>query len=543
VTISAADLGTISERCGVSVSVDGDQGSAGSLHFSGLTTPEAWWQPDLDDILPSRPRGDYRERTVNLLVRDAIPTPANHEESELFAPPGPESMGGAFYHDPLIADPSLREHFGDILRDLYVIETTSGKTSFLFPFHSDLPGNYQFAGRYKMFNGLILAFLAMPGNNGSKFNTQLLDAFYKLFNDEQELSLLDRQALRIARDYAVKTGGEAPERMATAAALTSSFTNDLPLDPLLPEAHELVQRDLATAIQMHSLGRKDRVTAVLTVFYLHLALYFWRIGYALEEQATAFAEYLAGENGALDEVVRASDSMLRGSPFRGKILFRVSSTLPRTVRLGDPCAVSFREVNTRRLTLLPVNISLLATTRRLLAGSGVKSTFGDAATVLAADETLRRSFDGACRLAAYAVSERLDEIQAKDVRAIASGYEESGFQALRAALLKTWRSELRRSTTDITAALMRRGGKGLAATRGRVQYFELGQDLLLLLTKLVTADGGAVRYEEFLERLTLYGLAPQDGDEEDVLADVLHSLQLLEKYSDTGEAMYVKHFL
>ena len=90
---------------------------------------------------------------------------------------------------------------------------------------------------------------------------------------------------------------------------------------------------------------------------------------------------------------------------------------------------------------------------------------------------------------------------------------------------------------------MRRGGKGISATRGSVQYFELGQDLLLLLTKLVTGDGGAIRYEDFLERLSPYGLAPQDDDEEDLLAEVLRSLQLLEKYSDTGEAMYVQHFL
>jgi DNA phosphorothioation-dependent restriction protein DptG len=113
---------------------------------------------------------------------------------------------------------------------------------------------------------------------------------------------------------------------------------------------------------------------------------------------------------------------------------------------------------------------------------------------------------------------------------------------LREALLKGWRRELRRSTTDITAQLMRRGGKGISATRGSVQFFELGQDLLLLLAKLVAGDE-KVRYRDFLERLSLYGLAPQDREEEDVLADVLRSLQLLDKYSDTGEAMYVKHFL
>ena len=89
---------------------------------------------------------------------------------------------------------------------------------------------------------------------------------------------------------------------------------------------------------------------------------------------------------------------------------------------------------------------------------------------------------------------------------------------------------------------MTRGGRGIFATRGNVQYFEVGQDLLLLLTKLIAGDE-AIRYKDFLSRLADYGLAPQTREEEAVLADVLRSLQLLEKFSDTGEAMYVKHFL
>src|SRR5262249_50825602 len=153
---------------------------------------------------------------------------------------------------------------------------------------------------------------------------------------------------------------EQPQRAATAATLTQAYEGQLQLDPFFAEAHKLVQGDLATSIRMHSLGRKDRVTAVLTVFYLHLALHFWRAGDSLEEQASAFARYLTDGDGALDDLERASERSLEGSPFRGKLLFRVSSTRPRTVRQADPCALSFRELNNQRLTLLPVNISLLA---------------------------------------------------------------------------------------------------------------------------------------------------------------------------------------
>ena len=442
----------------------------------------------------------------------------------------------------MIVGSDLQERFGEMLDDLYVIET-AGKTRFLFPFHTDLPGNFKFSGRYKMFNGMILAFLATPGNDGTSHNEELLDSYYNLFNDEQELSLLDRQALRLARVAAQDDGVAKPERYASAAALVGQYEGRFALDPLFPEAHRLFQQDLSTALRMRSLGRKDRINAVLTVFYLHLALYFWRLGYSLGEQSFAFARFLVGQDGAFDDVIAASDRTLAKSPFRGKILFRVPSGRVRSVHEADPCAASFREVNNRRLTLLPVNTSLLGATRELLGG-GI-TTFGDAAVRLAGDDQLRRSFEAACWLAAFAISnQKLTDQQCADLRTIARDSRQSGFEALSDILLKGWRSELRRSTTDITAQLMRRGGKGLAATRGRVQYFEAGQDLLLLLAKLVTGEGAeAVRYEDFLERVSLYGLAPQDTTEVQTLADVLHSLQLLEKYSDTGEAMYVQHFL
>jgi hypothetical protein len=542
-TILPEDLRLIADRCSVDVDIVDGRGISGALEFDAVSEPNKWWQPDLQDILPSRPHGDYRERTVNLLVRDAIENPDRVKEAMLIARPGDDGDSGMFYRDPTIANSEMKELFGDVLHDLYVVETAGG-TRFLFPFHSDLPGNFIFPGRYKMFNGLILTFLATPGVAGSPVNSELLDAFYTLFNSVDDFSLLDRHALRLAREAARDNGVEKPERQATAETLVNRYADTLRGHPFFADAHRLIQQDLLTALGIRSIGRKDRVTAVLTVFYLHLALYFWRAAYSLEEQSSEFARFLIGQTGALEAVVKASNRTLEQSPFRGKIKFRVPFIGPRKVHDADPCAVSFREVNNQRLTLMPVNTSLLGAVRRLLPGD--LTTFGDAADLLAKDSNLRRSFDGACWLTAFSIcAQKLGEQQLADLRTIARASHQSGFEALRDVLIKSWRSELRRSTTDITAQLMRRGGKGLLATRGKVQYFEAGQDLLLILAKLITGNHPheALRYEDFLERLSLYGLAPQHADEEDILADALHSLQLLEKYSDTGEAMYVKHFL
>src|SRR5262249_34840943 len=120
---------------------------------------------------------------------------------------------GAFANYELISDTAKRTVFGEILFDHYAVEPTR-TTRFLFPFQTDIPGNFAFRGQYKLFNGIILAFFAKPGNR-SGFNEDLLERFYALFNGNDELSLLDQHVLNIARTVA----GAGAGRFATAAQL------------------------------------------------------------------------------------------------------------------------------------------------------------------------------------------------------------------------------------------------------------------------------------------------------------------------------------
>jgi hypothetical protein len=528
--IDEATIAAVAESADLPHEVNGETVTVGSLELSSVADGDQWFDTKLPDAMPARPRGDYRERTINLLVRDAIAAAGSTKEVELIGSPATE---GAFYRYDAITDPAMRQVFGDVLDDHFVVETTR-RTRFLFPFHSDLPGNFTFHGRYKMFNGLILAFFSRPGP-ADGWNRTLLEKYYSLFNDRQSLSLLDRHALAIAHDLVAE-----PERTATPEELIERFTGDLPEQVFLPDVHRLIQTDLESALGISSLGRKDQVNAVVTVFYLHLALYFWRLAYILDDQVDAFIHLQGGDSDARERLGRACDGSLAGSPFRGQLRFRVAGAQPRKISTVDPAAEAFRDLNVRRLSLLPINLSLLRAARQLSGVEG-SSDFGAIADRLASDDVLLRSFDAACRIAALAVAEGLPTQLAADVEMAVQG-SDPGFLVLKTAMLKRWRKELRRSSTDITAQLMKRGGKGIFATRGNVQYFELGQDLLLLLTKLIAGDE-AIRYSAYLDRLSHYGLAPQDRAEEELLADTLHALQLLQKYSDTGEAMYVHHFL
>ena len=81
--------------------------------------------------MPSRPRGDAKERTFNLLIRDGIESPGNEWERVLIGE-RPDDENRAFSKDAEIAEQD-RRLFGEILEDHFVVEGKGG-ARFLFPF-------------------------------------------------------------------------------------------------------------------------------------------------------------------------------------------------------------------------------------------------------------------------------------------------------------------------------------------------------------------------------------------------------------------------
>ena len=159
-----------------------------------------------------------------------------------------------------------------------------------------------------------------------------------------------------------------------------------------------------------------------------------------------------------------------------------------------------------------------------------------------ADETLAHEFnDGLLMMARGVVRDQPEQDRHDIERQDSVGTP--GLEVLREALLKTNRSALRRHGRDIVHQMVLRGGRGYLSSRGRSWFFfEMGQDLLLLLAKVIAGDD-QMPFRQFLDELRRYGFEPQSRQEQDQLADTLRALNLLEKHSDAGEAMYVKHFL
>lgn len=104
--------------------------------------------------------------------------------------------------------------------------------------------------------------------------------------------------------------------------------------------------------------------------------------------------------------------------------------------------------------------------------------------------------------------------------------------------------DLRRTSSSVVNSLVFIGavGRGSLISRNGPSYgfFEIDEQLLLLLVRLVCADR-ELPFETFLHGLRSYGLAPQDDHERDALADTLERLGLLDRYSDAGEASFVHY--
>lgn len=493
-----------------------------------------------EDAMPSRPRGDQKERTFNLLIRDGIDDRGISDEKELIGTTE-GAADGSFARDESIP----AEHqavFGEILDDHYVVE--GKKVRFLFPFQSYLPGQYKFQGNYKMFNGKVFAFLCQPTREGPGFNTDLIQRFYDLFNNEEDLTLLDRRVLELARS----TAGRPEPHISRQETLLNRHYDGGPEPPtppgaVLPDAHLRFQKDLETVLDINRLNRRDKVNAAVNVFYVHLALYFQRLGWLLDAELSSVLEGLRDHTIPLDAAHACFASAWHASPFTGSVQFRVSTGRSQAVRGTDAAVTSYREQNRRQL-LLPANLSLLGAARQVMAACGEDSTrwtFADMASACRANPSLETAFSSGLTLMAEATVADQPRQREDVARQIESGA--SGLETLREALLKVGRSALRRHGRDIVHGLVHRGGRGYISSRGRnTFFFEIGQDLLLLLAKVIVRDT-QMPFRKFVGELEGYGFRVQSRAEQDRLAETLRALNLLEKHSDAGEAMYVKHFL
>ncbi|WP_405140682.1 hypothetical protein OG589_27410 [Sphaerisporangium sp. NBC_01403] len=472
--------------------------------------------------LPSRARGDVREKTLYNILQDMVGQPESRIRDSALR----EALANL-----LPADPNHRQVLAGVAEKQYWIHpsvASGGTRPFLAPFHSDLPGSFSYQGRYKSFRGSLLLFLCWDGED---FDLALPSEIINFLGSDDGLNPLDRAFLTAARGLAgLETAAAAdPERLVQ--QFGASLRKDFAQGAFDQEGLDRIRRDLRTVVGLE-LPRHEKAHALIVVFSLHIALYYYRLAYRLGEGLRSAAQVLDGQ-----ELPDRPD-------FHGRIFFRVGSAGDRPVRASDPCARSWWDLDEQHLLALPASMVSANLLHEAAQASGVDcGPIPDpyaCAQALAADRVGAVLTDLLCAASAAIVqSGQLDP-----------GADEpgTGGYALRETVLASFRSRssLKQRGRDIVNTLVGGFGGELKRVRGRVRFFELDEQVIFLLVKLILASSQRHQLafrKDFLPALRKYGLAPQSATEEELLSQALGRLGLLERYSDAGEALYVRHIL
>ncbi|WP_328665381.1 hypothetical protein OG905_00470 [Streptomyces sp. NBC_00322] len=504
-------------------------------------------------ILPSVPRGDSRDRLLWRMLQETRPSgqqgPALDAELREKLP-----------HLLPVSDPDGQEALAGALRERYY---TRDKAPFLLPLQTDLPYGFSHTKTsivggiptpkastgYRMFAGDLLPFLCWKGNETDE---ALLQELLDKLNDDSQVTRLDSVLLQAARQLSGIQG-----QKALASVLVERnrerLQEDFAYGSFCQPQLDRFQTDLRTLLAT-KLPRPDFVRWVTVLISLHASLLMYRVAVV--------------QSARLDRAVAAAHELpspgatykcegLENCPLAGQLMFRTGTGGYRPVSRRDGCHTSWQRVDGKHLLSLPATLitaNLAARVWESLGGPPAhRPDLEQLADSLAHDADLRRRFNaGAAAVtvlhhhAHWAQTTRrtkgmpppsLDELlQAADVRG-----GRIGLLALREDVTRLRRSDLRKQSRDVVNQLMLHQVGGLLSRNGTsMTFYEVDEDLLTLLVRLICRDE-PVAFELFLSGLAEYGLQPQDAPEQERLTQSLERLGLLIRYSDAGEATYVRY--
>jgi hypothetical protein len=498
-----------------------------------LPSDESWDSlGDLPGGLPSRARGDQREKIIYNLLQDAggLAQRQRRADSELRAKL-PELISAA--------DATSKRVIASVLADQYWIRTgmgrrasRSGGVDFPMPFHSALPAGYNYRGRYKSFRGTLFAFLSWS-NGGLDQDT--MERLFGFFNSDDGLTDLDVELVRCADQL---IGSEHRARLDTLLELPEVKTMLVSLEAgtMYPASHERFQQDLSSVLSM-PMPRHEMVASIILTFSIHVALHYYRVALGLGEGIEGVAEAVAG----------MAEPAGKGH-FSGRLLFRVGETGDRPVRMLDPCARSFLELDEKHLLALPASIEVANLMSLVWRGAGGPDhgpvDLAGLEDAVRSDAGLGAVVDASCASLSILYGNRTGSRPPDFLSGPVS--PGSGVIALREIVLDRYRTptnRLKQRGRDVVATLVRRASGGsLIRNRGRVRFYEMDEDALFLFARWAVTRAGRpqIPLADFLDDLAAYGLRPQDVDEIENLSRVLERLGLLVRYSDAGEAQYVR---
>jgi hypothetical protein len=368
--------------------------------------------------------------------------------------------------------------------------------------------------------------------------------------------------------------GWSPDQEPSFALPDVALGAEVPFDP---KAARLFQEDVRALVGA-ALPPADFFQQLNLLLMLHLGLYQARVATLLNPQMEwLFAEMAQPDERNLREL-KVFRERYHGDrhPFDGRIVCRAPDPDLRPVTLQTPARMSFDELS-HELAVFHFNVLVLVQVRRLgetwfatrwnqvdawrrqgLDPATQRELAQRVCGPLELVNAMREDPDFAAflgrSLEAFAVrfvqqqladndrDEALQEVRraSSGMHALRRMYERYNIQGSR----NRANSRAYRQGVQTMSSLLRQGAYGLLSGRPRVgPFFELGPSLLPLLLLLTVGPGREkVPVTHLWKRLADYGLR-FEPEERERLLQRLRAMGVYERYSDAGEAAYVRNLM
>ncbi len=490
-------------------------------------TPKNWQRRVLADLIPDSPMGDAPEKILfrvlnNLTTTDKSKTKLNDVFVDSF----------------------------HIMAPLFTART-SAKTEIPTAFHVLAVKAANQAIDSKSFTERT--FLLLCRNESGTLNKELIIDFLEEFRrpvnqvDLAQSVVLERIRAQwdAATEYAVQ--------------LRDGDIQHAP--PFVIEASINFQRDLETVLRAE-LSSSDFFDTVNKLFSLHLGLYLPRLACHLNPAMEALFQELEVPNSQDPNAIRLIEA--GEDPryaFHGSLAARAPSSESHRVLPRDASELKTYAAMRASLAKLHFNLLILNRLRELsrdyararqkdVDSLNIQEQWRTPANIvqqLQTDPAYRKFINYSAEiLSARFIKDQIDSENQDDADDLIKDSPTS-LHALRSLYEMYNRgpkdTQANKQGYEVINALLSRGDDGIIRNRKSVgHYFELGTGMLPLLLMLTVRDAEKISLLEFWKRLEGYGLR-FEPEERQRLLDRLKSMGLYERFSDAGEASYVRNLM
>lgn len=420
---------------------------------------------------------------------------------------------------------NLNNKFVSMIKDLYAIDAKSARKnkSYIFPFHLSIVANVK-PSEPRDFDKLFLKLLC--DDNGD-YNNEIIDKLYGLFEKEEALTPIDALVVEVLKK---EVGEENPDLI------------KLKKDDYINEGYgffslqrKLFQEDLKRIFDM-KVSRAEKIHYFTVLMGFHFCIYTIKVCSFLIEEGEKFFEALKGKTVNWGDLDRFEDG------FKGKIPFTFRDL---KIPMASRSWTAYKKMSEKTIYNGYIFMVLLNTLRKM-AGDEF-ATFEGIYKRMQQEKNFEEWVNSLLKaqrgVYIYDVMGFKGQFQEMFKNFTTSCEPENYLNCIKRfyASQKPGNRAPRTAGIQFINQFAEAGSSYSFIGRkpGIGGFYAIGDDLLILLTHLSIDFGMKKRFSDFLERISCYGFWPDEGVES-VLMDKLDRAGLLQKYSDSGDAVYVR---